>query len=252
MRMPSLRRLIPTLVAPLAFSATAAESLQEFSWLTEEYAPYNFTHNGELRGISVEVLGKMWKSLDVDLGASDIRMLPWARGYRMAQDMPGTCLFSTTVTDSRRELFAFVEPIIDTRVVVLARRDREVRLDSLDHLESFTVGVVREDIGELMLREAGADGNVQRADSARSLVRMLAAGRFDAVAYSYDTLLWNMREEGIDNADFDVAWVLKEGVLGIACHKQTDPAMLGRMQEALDVLRRDGSIETIRQRFLEQ
>ncbi|AUN95957.1 substrate-binding periplasmic protein [Pseudazoarcus pumilus] len=241
------------LVALAAFAlagAAKAQSLQDFRWLTEEYAPYNYTEDGALKGIAVDILVAMWDRLGIEREVSDIQVLPWARGYRMAQERPGHCLFSTTVTDSRRELFAFVEPIVDTRVAIVAPRGA-LEVDSPTALRDVPVGVVREDIGELLLQEAGVDKRLSRTDSARSLVRMLDAGRFAAISYSLDTVWWNMKAAGIDTAKYENVLTLTESVLGFACHKDTDPALLARLQGALDALREDGTLARIRARYVD-
>lgn len=245
-------RLARSLLAALAIASGSAhaQSLQDLQWLTEEYAPYNYTENGQLKGIAVDTLAAMWARLGVARKVSDIQVLPWARGYRMAQERPGTCLFSTTVTDSRRALFAFVEPIVDTRVAVVAPRGA-LKVRDTAALREVPIGVVREDIGELLLQEAGLEDNLQRVDSARSLVRMLDAGRFKAISYSLDTVWWNMRAVGIDTARYENAYTLTEGVLGFACHKSTDPAVLARLQGALDALRADGTLARIRARYVD-
>lgn len=248
--MRRIRTLLATLVL-LALAGTAkAQTLQDFQWLTEEYAPYNYTENGQLKGIAVDTLVAMWARLGIERRVADIQVLPWARGYRMAQERPGHCLFSTTVTDSRRELFAFVEPIVDTRVAIVAPRGR-LAVSTPKDLQQVPVGVVREDIGELLLLEAGVDDKLLRTDSARALVRMLDAGRFEAISYSLDTVWWNMKAAGIDLAKYENALTLTEGVLGFACHKGTDPALLARLQGALDALRADGTLARIRAKYVD-
>jgi len=245
-----MKHLWLTLVALGMSSAVAAQSLQDLEWVTEEYAPYNFTENGELRGISVEIIEEMWARLGIDRTRSDVHMLPWARGYHMAQNQPGTCLFSTTVTESREQIFSFVKPLVDTRVTVMAPRNSELRTDDLRKLDDRNIGVVREDIGELLLQEAGSEAQIRRTDSARSLVRMLAGERFDAIAYSYDTILWNMQQDDIDRNDFEVVYTLKEGVLGISCQQDTDPALIEQLQTTLDELHEDGTVAEITQRYV--
>ncbi len=228
-----------------------AQSVAELQWVTEEYAPYNFTENGQLRGISVEVLQQMWDRLGVERTASDVQVLPWARGYRMAQEQQGVCLFSTTVTEARKQMFAFVEPIIETQVTIIAPIARGLNISAVYDLAPLTIGVVREDIGEQALLEEGVTASLSRADSARSLVRMLAGGRFDAISYEMNTVRWNMTLENIDANAYETVFIVRDGVLGIACHKDTDPATVGQLQEALDALIADGTVASIQARYLQ-
>ena len=238
-------------IAAVFSSASAhSQSIEAFQWISEEYAPYNFSENGIPRGIAVDVLTHIWERIGLERKVTDIQILPWARGYRMAQEQPGTCLFSMTVTEPRRELFAFAEPLIESSVSIVAARSSGLEISSIDDLASLTIGVVREDIGEQSLLADGAQATISRADSARSLVRMLTAGRFDAIAYGMDTALWNMQQEGIDSSAYESVFTLREGVMGYACHKDTDPAIMEQLQQALDALVADGTVARIRAEYL--
>ncbi|THF63451.1 substrate-binding periplasmic protein [Pseudothauera rhizosphaerae] len=254
--MPTARTAFRTLLAAAAFglalgSAHAQDrSLEELQWISEEYAPYNFSENGVAKGIAVDVLVKMWEVLGVPRSAADVRILPWARGYRMAQEQPGTCLFSMTITPERRQLFAFVEPLVDTSVTIVAPTAKQLRVAAAKDLDALTIGVVRDDIGEQALHSAGIKSALVRTDSARSLVRMLEGGRFDAISYGLDTALWNMKLEGIDTAGYKAVFTVREGIMGYACHKDIDPALLARLQGALDKLLADGSVERIKRQYL--
>ncbi|OOG25227.1 ABC transporter substrate-binding protein [Thioalkalivibrio denitrificans] len=238
-------------VVSLAWSNVRATGLNDLQWITEEFAPYNFSQDGVAAGIAVDVLMEMWQRLGVERTAADIQVLPWARGYRITQEQPGTCLFSTTVTDARRELFVFIEPLIDSNVSIIAARERGLQVDNVEDMSGYQIGVVREDIGDQVLQEDGFTGTYVRTDSARILMRMLHGGRFDAVSYNFVTASWTMREEGIDPRLYEPVLTLREGYMGYACHKDTDPELIAQLQETLDALREDGTVEAIIQRYLE-
>jgi polar amino acid transport system substrate-binding protein len=252
-KLPLLR---PTLGALLALSVAVAagvarsETLDDLRWVTEEFAPYNFSQDGVATGIAVDILVKIWERMGVNRTVEDIQVLPWARGYRMAQEQAGTCLFSTTVTDARRELFVFVEPVVNSNVSIIAARERAMKVDSVADLAPYQIGVVREDIGDQALQEDGFSGTFVRTDSARILMRMLHGGRFDAVSYNFVTASWTMRQEGIDSDLYEPVLTLREGHMGYACHKDTDPVLIARLQRALDALISDGTVEEITQRYL--
>lgn len=237
-------------LAALPGSHARADGLATLQWLSEEYAPYNYSDKGVPRGIAVDVLVQMWQRLGVLRNAGDIRILPWARAYRMTQEQAGTCLFSMTITPQRRELFTFIEPLVDTRLTIIAPRASAPAISTLADLDKLTIGVVRDDIGEQALLAAGSRATLVRTDSARNLVRMLAGGRFDAIAYGLDTALWNMKESGIVTAAYGPIFTVQEGMMGFACHKDTDPALIARLQGALDALHADGSVARIKAQYL--
>ncbi len=226
-----------------------AQTLNDIEWISEEYAPYNYSENGRPTGISVDILTKIWEKLGVERTADDIRILPWARGYRMAQEQPNVCLFATTVTEPRRELFQFVEPLVEVRIAIVGPREADVDIRSVEDLAPLRIGVVRDDIGEHLLELAGAESPIIRTDSARIMVRMLRGRRFEAVAYDSDVARWNMTQEDIDPAGYRDFYILEEAVMGYACSKTMDPALVARLQQALDALIADGTVERITREY---
>lgn len=228
----------------------ASPTLSELRWYSEEYAPLNFSgEDGIPTGITVDLLQAMMHHLDEPFDPASIQILPWARGYRIIQEQPNTCLFGTNITETRRELFHFVGPAVDNRVTVIAPRAAALSINTIDELSALSIGVVREDIGELLLLEADVDAELVRSDSARSLMRMLAAGRFDAIAYGELVTFWTLQTQGIAPEDYETVYVLSDGVMGYACHRDTDPTLLARLQQALDTLIAEGTVQTIQQNY---
>jgi polar amino acid transport system substrate-binding protein len=230
-------------------TGAVAQTLDDIQWISEEYAPYNYTDNGVPRGIGVDVLMEIWDRVGVERRATDIQVLPWARGYRITQDQPATCLFSTTVTDQRRALFTFVEPVVENRIALLAPRSRGLRIEAPADIGQYRIGVVRDDIGEELVVATGVGAPLVRTDSSRIMVRMLQGQRFDMIAYDEDVARWAMQLEGIDANEYEVVYVLREGVMGIACNKDTDPVLIRELQQALDTLAEDGTLQRITRKY---
>lgn len=232
-------------------SAATAQSLDKIKWMTEEYAPYNYTENGLHKGIAVDLLLEIWKKTGISKTEKDIEFVPWARGYKLTQEQKDTCLFSMTVTEDRKKLFKFAGPICPSNNSIIANKSKGLKISSQEDLKKITIGTVREDVGEQLLISAGIDINsLVRTNSADSLVRMLDKGRMDAVSYGMDTVKYNMKLAGIDPANYEEAFILKKGELAFAFHNDTDPAILSQFQKALDELKKDGTIDKIMAKYL--
>ena len=241
-----------TMLIVFGAAVQAYEAGEPIQWITEEYPPFNFSDSdGAAVGITVDLLKAMTERAGIPFDASEIQVLPWARGYRLVQEEANRCLFGTTVTESRRQLFQFIEPAVELRVGIIGPRATGLQIDSLEDLETLQIGVVRDDIGELLLQEIGAENlRLIRTDSARNLVRMLAARRFDVVSYGDAPTFWTMLKNGIDPDDYEIVWVLRDGVMGFACHPDTSPDLLEMLQESLDSLIKDGTSAAIRERYV--
>ncbi|WP_043529417.1 substrate-binding periplasmic protein [Litchfieldella xinjiangensis] len=235
----------------LLSSMTAAADLSELHFITEDYPPYNYKRNGEVHGISVDILSAIFEASGLRLPRESIRLLPWARGYETALKEPNTVLFSTTRTPSREALFQWVGPIARDRVTLIARRDRGLSLGSIPELNasSFQVAVIREDIGAQRLEEAGADpGRIISAISNASALMMLDRGRVDLWAYSEDVAFWIIEEQGLDVSDYESILTLSESSLYFALNPATDATLVASLQSGLDTLRERGTLNTLLER----
>lgn len=229
----------------------SAMSVKDLTYITEQYPPYNFKDQGELKGIAVDVLEAMFDEMNVGLGKGDIKLLPWAKGYDLAQNDPGTVLFSTTRSEARENMFKWVGPIAPTKISLVARKDSNVSISSIDDVKQYTVGVIRDDIGQQLLEEAGVSTSsldiVSRADSN---IKKLSRGRVDAWAYEETVAMWLIKSEGLDPADFEPVHTLSESQLFFAFHMATPDALIEEFQQALDAVKDSGQYQQVMDTYL--
>ena len=215
-----------------------AGSIDGLTFLTENYAPFNYQKDGKVQGISIDLLLDMFKQADTTKGLKDIKVLPWARGYKLAQVKKNTVLFSTTRTETREKMFKWVGPIIPTKISVIARKDRKLSIGSDKDFDKFKIGAVRDDIGELLLLKRGVNPKrIYRTNSSTNTAKMLAAGRIDMWAYEQSVAYWNLKEMGENPDDYEVVSVLEESQLYFAIQKDTDDGVVGELQASLDKVR---------------
>ena len=83
--------------------------------------------NGEITGISTEIVREIFKRNKLDYSIS---LLPWNRAYSMAAETPNLGVFSTTRTPEREPLFKWVSPLTSNNWVFLSKKDRNIQLKS--------------------------------------------------------------------------------------------------------------------------
>lgn len=98
------RSVLFLLASLLATVAIAKSDLQSITYLTEEYPPYNFTENGELHGIAVDLLVAATARATQPVAKEDISVQPWARAYRTVLINKDTVLFFDHTHQIEREL----------------------------------------------------------------------------------------------------------------------------------------------------
>jgi len=154
-------------LATLIFSSTlVAQTVDDLTFLTEHYPPFNFEEDEKLQGIAVESLREMFKLVDTDKTIQDVKLWPWARGYSRVLDTKNTVLFSTARTEAREKLSKWVGPVAPSHIVVLAKKSRGAKVDSIQDLHKYRIGVVRDDIGEQLLLQMGVrKGNIHQTIS---------------------------------------------------------------------------------------
>lgn len=238
----------------LALSAAeAARKLEAIKWYSEEYPPYNFTADGKLTGMAVEILMAAFERLGVNLGPEDIKVVPWNRSYKYLKSRPGTALFSMTRTPDREKIMKFVGTVIPIQVAVIAPKSAKLSGMTPDGLGKLTIGAVRDDIGDLLAQQAsGGKARIVRKNSLKQHTYLLSAGRVDAVSYSTDVFNFALRKSGKDPKDYRTIYELKNGLMGFAFHRDTEDAVLAHLQKAIDALSDSNALLTISIKYLEK
>jgi len=222
-----------------------AATVDDLTYLTEEYPPYNMTaEDGTPTGFAVDLLGAVFEKLGASTTIKDIQVVPWARGYNDAQKKPNTCLFSTTRTEERENLFKWVGPIYTSTFDAMALKKRDFQVNSPEDLINLRAGVIRDDVGDPLAQSFGIK-NIERTPDNEQNIKKLNAGRIDIWIYGERAAKIQLAEAGFNPEDYESVWVLNESSLYYAFHKDTDPTLLEAMQKALDELREDGTYQNL-------
>lgn len=238
-----LYRWLIILIATMNLTAQADHwSLQIYS---EQYPPLNYINEqGKPTGVVYDLLVLMLR----DMGRADlidgIEFVPWARGYHEAQTRPNTMLFSMIRNPEREQDFIWVGPVTTTQNYLVGSKKLLETLSNpvqADELLELTVGVVRQDFGELLMREHPILRFTKQevVSTPRQAALMLEAGRIDLWSYGFPAAEWIMRDEGIDVSKFVSVYPMG-GVreLYFSFNPQTDPKAISAFREALERVKR--------------
>ncbi|EEX92435.1 amino acid ABC transport signal transduction system, periplasmic protein [Vibrio orientalis CIP 102891 = ATCC 33934] len=223
----------------VTISSARSSQINELTYLTEQYPPYNFEQNGALQGIAVDLLQAVGKQSQSPIELSQINLQPWPRAYRTALIKPDTVLFSTTRTQLREHIFQWAGPISPTRIVVLAKRSRNIEISHSMVLAKYRIGVIRDDVGEQLLLELGVPRDSMVESSVPdTLAEQLTKERIDLWAYEENVAKWWIKKSGYDTDEYEVVYVLREGELYFAFNLEVDSTMILHFQQALNDLKR--------------
>ena len=218
--------------------SSQAQGATDILYMTEEYPPFNYTEDGQLRGIAVDILERVFAQLDSTLTRQRIKVFPWARGYHLVQSQPNTALFVMARTSERESLFKWVGPIATNRVVLISRKDREIVVGSEEDLRALKLGVIRDDVGQHLLLKAGIEPEqLDVAADAAVNIKKLDGGRIDAWAYGEPVAKWFLKRSGLDPANYETVFILQETYPHYAFHRDTSDELIRQFQAALDRLK---------------
>ena len=128
-----------------AIKAEGSADLRELAYFTESYPPGNFLKDGEISGYAVDILKAASKLVGEEVELSQITLQPWARSYRTALTEDNAVLFSTTRSEHREKLFQWAGPITDIKIVVMARKDANIKINKAMDMAKYRIGVIRDD-----------------------------------------------------------------------------------------------------------
>ncbi|MCL9781204.1 ABC transporter substrate-binding protein [Vibrio sp. S4M6] len=236
--------LLLIFISTLPYSA----ELNDLRFITEEYPPYNYTHNGQVTGISVDILKSA--STSVHDTVKKVEVQPWARGYRNATIGPLVVLFSTTRTHEREAKFKWAGPIISTEIVVLAKKSKQLKVSNPDELKKYTIGVVRSDVGEQLLSSLGVQGNkIVPTHDPEILIKKLAHNRVDMIAYDANVTKNLMKKQKIDFNQYEIIYLLSKAELYFAFSLDTPNIYVHKLQTGIDNIRNNGQLDEIKQNY---
>lgn len=237
------------LLMALAALGLAAPAQAQQRLLSEEFAPINFSENGEAKGLAVEVVQEIQRRLKKEL---PIEFQPWARAYREVQLGGETALFSMARTAGRERLFKWVGPVVTFYSSLYAPARGGLRLRSMDDAKrAKSVLVVRDWYTSEELSQLGFRNLVSVADP-QAAIRMLLAKRADYFATERLSMPKIMAQAGVSEDALEIVYSYASAEGYIAFSLDTPDREVQAWQRALDAMKRDGSFAAIYKRWLPQ
>ena len=236
------------LAVPLVFTQIAKS--ENLTILTENLPPLNYMDDGKLMGPSVEIVQEIQRRIG---STEQIQVYPWARAYKIALDVENIILFGMTQTKQRQELFKWVGPLAVKRDILIARKDANIKISSLDDAKKvMRIGTLRDDTREQLLKREGFENLESVSDEQRN-AQKLAMGRIDLWAYKKPGYITVCRLAGVNPNDLQEVYHLRQIEVSIAFSKKTSDMIVTRWHQTFQAMVADGTIQHIQDKWnLEQ
>lgn len=228
--------LLLTLIATL--TSIYANDTDKIRYMTEEYPPYNFMIDSQVKGISPDLLRLMWKKMHMQ--EQPIEMLPWARGYKLTLNKQNHLLMSMTRIKEREELFKWVGPIASSKYVFITLTNSKIDISSIEEVKNYRIGNIRGDATEQMLKSANfKNENIIKINKITQAIKMLKAKRIDFIAFEEGSFFKILKEQNEDIQNFKSVLIFKEVEDYYAFNKNTPEHTIKKFQDALNSLKKE-------------
>lgn len=228
-------------------------SANEISIKTENFPPYSMKVNGEIQGLSVNVLEAMFKQMGKNFDNSNIELTSWSKAYSFTLENKNSVLFSTIKTDARKNLFKWVGPIADAKIGLITLKDNDISITEDTDLNKFVIGSVKNDIGEALLLEKGFDRNglvsIDGTNSLATLFYKLERSKIDVISYDTKVAMYSAELNAYDKDEYEIVHTLGVNKLYFAFNKSTPDEIIEKWQNALDEIKSNGIYKKIIEKY---
>lgn len=224
--------MLKELFASTIFSVGLAHAGTEFSILTSEEPPTNYTEDGKTMGMTIDILNDLKKRIQ---DTTVVEVQPWARAYQTSKEKPNVMIFTMAKTPERVELgYTFLGPLMFRKHLFYKLRGSSLSVSSLDDIKqkAVDVGAMRGDWRSKALEDANIKVDLVVTHDIN--IKKLAAGRIPLMILSDLEIGMNAKKAGVNVDLLEPALLLKEGPSFIALSKGTAPEVVAKWQKAYD------------------
>ena len=214
------------------FSFYTNSFAEKITIVTAESHPYVYKENGEIKGISTEVVKEIMKSVDVTY---KVQIFPWARSFSLAKKKSHVLIYPLERTPERESDFHWVGTITPFQSVVYKLKKRnDVKITAVRDLLSYKVGVRRQGAGHDFL-EMMKHKKLQPVKDLSFNIKKLVRDRIDLIltteAEFKNYLLTHKQDKSLFEKVFEVDELSNDGYLAVS--KQTPKKLVLQLRVAL-------------------
>ena len=212
--------------------------LAQLNYLTEEWAPFNYQEDGNVTGISVEILEAVFKNTGLNRSQVNVRIVPLEEGFQIAQNNTSTVLFSIVRTPERESLYKWAGPFTKASFVLYAPMSRNITISSPEDLNKYQIGAVKSSIENNLLTSQGVNASqIVNGKNPEDLLRMLEEGQIDLWATGDLAGRHQMLQTATDPNAYEIVYNLKENDLYYIFSKDVPDTLVNAFQQALENVR---------------
>jgi polar amino acid transport system substrate-binding protein len=211
----------------------------------EHVPPASWKEGSEVTGRETEKIRDMLARAGIPYR---IDILPWKRGYMLAQRQPDTCIYSTSRTPEREREFKWVGPTDEAEWVFIGRPGHTFPLRTLEDARPLRIGTYHGDARDEFLRARGF--KVEPVQNDASNPKKLLLNRIDVWAIGMRVgSQAPSRFPEIESGELVPLLAFHKVKVYLACNPAVPDALVEKMNAALDSMRRDGTFARLERKY---
>ncbi|MCP3940291.1 MAG: transporter substrate-binding domain-containing protein [Desulfobacteraceae bacterium] len=239
------------LFSVIAFFLICKNSMSyELKVLTENSGENNYLDkDGKIKGHNTEIVREIMKRLNKNF---DIKIVPWIRGYKLAQSEPYIAIFSMTRTAKREKMFKWVGPLHATKFILYKKKGSTFNILSLEDAKKVgIVGCYKGDVREKLLLSNGFTNlqSLYGSDANLRNLKKLISGHIDLWISSDHIAYKTGIDSGIDPGEFEKAYIVKKAYVYLAFSLGTPDYIVDEWRYTLKEIKDDGTYEKIMMKY---
>ncbi len=224
---------------------------EEITVVTEEWPPYNYEENGQVTGLSTEIVRATLAQAKVK---GNFGIYPWGRAYDMALNEKNVLIYTITRNEEREKLFHWIGPVASRELYLWKLKKRtDIVISSIEYAKKFVVGSEINDAATEMFTAYGfkEDLNLEIVPANEHNYRKLFEGRIDLFNGVSSSVAFQFKRLGLPFDQIEPAFLLvKADTYYMAFGKKTSDDLVGRIREAFETLRKENRIGPITEKYL--
>ncbi len=235
---------ITILTIGMAFFSTAYTDAAKLEFATQEFAPFSYTVDKEIKGPGPEIVRLVCSEMNIDCS---IRVFPWRRALIMAQDGNIQGLFLIGKNKEREKWLVFSPPLLTTEYGIFVKDSNPLEVSNIQDIEGYDVGVYGPSNTSHSLEKIKAqikDLKIKMDPNDEPCFNKLSLGRVDAVYSNKDVGFALIRKLELKNIRYAGTHKKLQYHIGIV-KRNTDKKLSDRFNQTLRKLCKQGAIQKI-------
>ncbi len=225
----------------ILFILSSTTSAVELEVVTEEWRPYNYLENNEVKGISTEIVKKVLDRADIKYS---IKIYPWSRSYMMAQLKPDVLIYTIIRIPARETGFKWIRPLGKDGLTSLYRLKKNTHINpkTIKEARQYSIVVNKDSMDHLWLKHEGFT-KLELPPKVENSINMFFHGRADMIAFDQAVMKEEFSKLGYNVNEVVRIMPLFKTPPYMALSLSTSDTILKKLQTAYDQLLKEKKIK---------